>query len=150
MVQTVADYIAANVHSDYEITIGTDSQSHSDSTKFVEVVAARRLGKGGIFFYRSEWTKRVQSLREKIYEETSRSLENARGFMDEVLSILMDRGIDIDGLHIHFIIHCDIGNYGKTQTLIKEIVGWVEAEGYECQIKPESYTASGIANKFSK
>lgn len=31
-----------------------------------------------------------------------------------------------------------------------EIVGWVTSCGYKCEIKPNSYTASGIANKFSK
>lgn len=150
LISIIANYVSADKNQEYEITIGTDSQSHADSTKFVEVIAARRIGKGGIFFYRTEWTKKVSSLRNKIYEETQRSLDNAYGFMDSVLNLISEGDISIEKLNIHFIIHCDIGNFGKTQSLIKEIVSWVHSMGYECQIKPESYTASGIANKFSK
>lgn len=44
--------------------------------------------------------------------------------------------------------------YGEVSTdevyKIIEIVGWVTACGYKCEIKPNSYTASGIANKLSK
>lgn len=34
--------------------------------------------------------------------------------------------------------------------LISKIVAWVHSAGFDCAIKPDSYTASGIANKFSK
>ena len=149
MIQLIADYIAKYPNKTYEITIGTDSQSHY-STKVVEVIAIHRVGDGGIFFYRIDYVDRIRSIKEKIIEETSRSLANAEGFMDNIELRLLENGIDIDKLNLHFQIHCDIGHKGKTQSLIKEITTWVESMGYECLIKPESYTASGIANKFSK
>lgn len=34
--------------------------------------------------------------------------------------------------------------------MMKEIVSWVQSCGYECQINPDSYAASGIANKITK
>lgn len=149
MVKVVADYISADTSQEYEITVGTDSQNHS-KTKMVEVIAVHRVGHGGIFFYRVDYVRKIKSLKEKIVEETSRSLENAAGLLDDVQLQLLEDGIDIDDLNIHFIIHCDIGHEGKTQALIKEIVSWVHSAGYECQIKPDSYAASGIANKISK
>lgn len=149
MVKIVADYISADPTQEYEITVGTDSQNHSQ-TKMVEVIALHRIGHGGIFFYRVDYVRKIKSLKEKIVEETSRSLENASGLLDDVQLQLLEEGIDIDDLNIHFIIHCDIGHEGKTQALIKEIVSWVHSAGYECQIKPDSYAASGIANKISK
>lgn len=116
----------------------------------VEVIAVHRIGHGGIFFYRTEYIRKIKSLKEKIVEETSRSLENAEGLIDEVGLRLLEDDIDIDELNIHFQIHCDIGHYGKTSALIKEIVSWVHSCGYEAVIKPDSYAASGIANKISK
>jgi predicted RNase H-related nuclease YkuK (DUF458 family) len=153
MVAIIANYIKQNPDADYEITVGTDSQNHS-STRMVEVIAICRIGNGGIFFYRVEYMDKITDLRQKIYEETSRSLENAHGLLDEIYLQIVesDEGFDLEKLNIHFVVHCDIGRSrkSKTRVLVQEIMGWVEAEGFECVIKPDSYTASGIANKFSK
>ena len=147
--ETVFNYITTSPQEEYEITIGTDSQSHN-MTRIVEVIAARRIGKGGIFFYYVDNVENFHTLRDKIYEETNRSIVLAKEFLDKVLSLMSDNNIDINDLNAKFVIHCDIGEYGKTNSLIKEIVSWVHAVGFECAIKPDSYTASGIANKFSK
>lgn len=149
MMKLIADYISKDINQEYEITVGTDSQNHS-RTKMVEVIAIHCVGHGGIFFYRTDFIRKIKSLKEKIFEETSRSLENAQGLLDEVELFLLEKGIDIEELNVHFKIHCDIGHYGKTSTLIKEIVSWVHSCGYEAVIKPDSYAASGIANKISK
>ena len=153
MVAIIANYIKQNPEADYEITVGTDSQNHS-STRMVEVVAVCRVGSGGIFFVHIEVMDKISDLRQKIYEETSRSLENAHGLLDEIYLQIVesDEDFDLEKLNIHFVVHCDIGRSRKSKTriLVQEIMGWVEAEGFECVIKPDSYTASGIANKFSK
>lgn len=149
MIKIIAKYIANNKDHEIEITIGTDSQNHSQ-TKMVEVIAVHMVGHGGIYFYYSEYIRKIKSLKEKIMEETSRSLMNANGFIDNLSLELIEYNIDLDDLNIHFCIHCDIGHNGKTSTLISEIVNWVHAMGYDCLIKPDSYAASGIANKITK
>ena len=145
----IADYIGQDPDGQYEITVGTDSQNHGQ-TKMVEVIAVHRHGKGGIYFYNIEYVKRIQNLRQKINEETSRSLHVADGLLDGLECELMMLGISIGDLNLSFQIHCDIGRYGKTNMLIKEITKWVTSYGYLCCIKPYSYAASGIANKYSK
>lgn len=149
MIRLVANYISQDTGKEYEITVGTDSQNHSQ-TKMVEVIAIHRVGDGGIFFYRVEYIRKIRSIKDKIIEETARSLDNAQGFLDEVGLELLERDIDIDKMNIRFQIHCDIGHKGRTQSLINEITNWVHSMGYECSIKPDSYTASGIANRISK
>lgn len=149
MIEVISDFIAAQPRSEYEITVGTDSQNHS-ATKIVTVIAVHRVGDGGIFFYRTEYINKIRILKEKIIEETARSIENATGLLDGIQLNLIDKDIDVEDLNLHFQIHCDIGKKGKTKTLIKEITAWVEASGFEVAIKPNSYTASGIANKISK
>lgn len=145
----VANYIAANPHAKYDITVGTDSQSY-DKTKIAEVIAVHRVGAGGIFFCRIDYVSRISNLRQKIQEETQRSLSIADGLLDQIEINLMELDLSLDEMDVHFQIHCDVGYNGSTKVLIQEIVGWVQSMGYECCIKPASYAASAVADKFSK
>ena len=52
--------------------------------------------------------------------------------------------------NIHLQIHMDIGENGPTKKYIQELEGWVRAVGYDYEIKPNSYAASTIADKYSK
>ncbi|WP_350344348.1 ribonuclease H-like YkuK family protein [Proteinivorax tanatarense] len=136
----IKNYIQDDIDQNYEITIGTDSQNTS-STKAVIVIAIRRLGKGGIFFYDIRRVKKINNIKEKIYFETSLSLEIAQKLMTH---------LKIEELPCNLSIHIDIGKNGPTSRMIPEIVGWVKGCGFDCEIKPEATTASSIANKFSK
>lgn len=149
MINIITDYILQDPKAAFEFTVGTDSQNF-DKTKMVEVIAIHKLGKGGIFFHFTEYIERINVLKVKIIEETQRSLANAEGLVDALELSLMEHDVDINDLDVRFQIHCDIGTQGKTSMLIKEITNWVTALGYACCIKPDSYTASGIANKYSK
>ena len=145
----VADYIMKDEKALYEITIGTDSQNFAD-TKMVEVIAVHRVGRGGIYFYKKEMINLITNLHKKIVEETARSLHLADIFYEALELEMISRNYLLEEFNIRNQIHCDIGNVGKTSALIQEITNWVKSAGYECKIKPESYTASGVANKISK
>lgn len=145
----VADYIENDEKASFDITIGTDSQTYSE-TKIVEVIAVHKVGKGGIYFYKKEFIKMYPDLRTKIFDETQRSLVLADKFYENLENELLLRNKVIEDFHIRNQIHCDIGTVGATKELIPTIVGWVKSAGYECKIKPESYAASGVANKISK
>ncbi len=145
----IFDYIMSDMTESYEITIGTDSQNF-DRTKMVEVIAVHKKGKGGTFFYNIEFIHLITNLKQKINEETGRSLFVANDLFDALEELFMENDMLIDDLDVSFQIHCDIGRAGKTSVLIKEIVSWVTSQGFVCLIKPDSYAASGIADKFSK
>ena len=147
--QRIAKNMPADPHAEYEITVGTDSQNFHE-TKMVEVVAIHKKGYGGTYFYNIEFIPRITNLRQKINEETSRSLTVANSILEPLEECLFAQGKLLDDLNVSFQIHCDIGQVGKTNTLIKEITSWVTSQGYICLIKPDSYAASGIANKYSK
>ena len=55
-------------------------------------------------------------------------------------------------LNSTFSIHVDAGNsdYGKTKELIPSLVGWIKSCGYDCEVKPDSFAASSVADKISK
>lgn len=153
MIKIIADYIRVSPQSSYDITIGTDSQSHK-TTRMIEVICIHRIGDGGIFFFHKEDIPKIKVLKEKIIEETNRSIENAIGFIDALQDELLEDNIDLDIMfyenRLSFAVHADIGRRGKTKELIKEICGWIEASGFEARIKPDSYAASGVANMLSK
>ncbi|MFA5670671.1 MAG: ribonuclease H-like YkuK family protein [Balneolaceae bacterium] len=123
-----------------EIVVGSDSQN-TNQTKFVTVLAIRRLGQGGRFFYVVEYHKLVTNLRQKIYQETQMTLQLA----NELTNIMIENDILYD-----VIIHLDLGKYGKTKEMISEITGWVTEMGYASRIKPECWCAFAIANYLTK
>ena len=53
MIKIIAKYINDSPNSVYDITIGTDSQSHK-KCHMIEVIAIHRISDGGIFFYYEE------------------------------------------------------------------------------------------------
>lgn len=145
----IIQYMMEDINASYEIMVGTDSQTHKD-TKMVEIIAVHRKGLGGIFFHNTDFIPRIRNLKQKINEETSRSLTVANELLDAIEFPLLGEGYLLEDLNVTFQIHCDIGKFGKTNELIKEIVSWVTSQGYICMIKPDSYVASGIADKYSK
>ena len=131
-----------------EITIGTDSQNRTDYTKIVSVISIICRGHGGIFFHNTEYVDVIPNVKVKLEEETNRSLEIAQKLID-----LLDTNIFQEIFqNCPISIHIDAGNapYGKTKDLITSLVGWVHAMGYECEVKPNAWTASTIADRISK
>ena len=125
---------------DYSIDVGTDSQTNS-TTKFVTAIVIHKRGKGGIFFYCPYVCDKIHTLRDRIYMETTLSISCATG----LLELFLDNDILRD-----ISIHCDVGPNGKTKEMIREIVGYVTASGFDCRIKPEGIAACTVADRFSK
>lgn len=140
MTQIIKNYIKSDRTCKYKISIGTDSQNFN-VTKVVVVVAVWRVGKGGIFFYDIKNVDKISNLRQKIFYETSLSIELAQRLSEK---------LNKEVLNCDMSIHVDIGDDGLTSKMIPEILGWVRSCGFACNIKPYSYAASSIANKYSK
>ena len=140
-----------NSHTKYgepiEITIGTDSQNKDNSTKIVSVVSIICKGHGGIFFHRILYRPLILSVKEKLETETNLSLEIAQD-----LITILEHNFEEMFLNCPISIHIDAGNapHGKTRDLIQALTGWVHAMGYDCEVKPNSYAASSIADRLSK
>jgi predicted RNase H-related nuclease YkuK (DUF458 family) len=46
-------------------------------------------------------------------------------------------------------IHADVGEYGKTREMVKEVTGLIRANGFEPKIKPLSFAASVVADRYT-
>lgn len=130
-----------------EITIGTDSQNRTNYTKIVSVISIICKGHGGIFFHRTWYVDVIPSVKNKLETETNISLDVAQKLIE-----VLEKGFPELYDHCPLSIHIDAGNapYGKTRELIPALVGWVHGMGYECEVKPNAWTASTIADRISK
>lgn len=148
-VKYIVDYLSVDKKAKYEIAIGTDSMTRSQ-TKFALAIVVHRNTNGAIFFSRtfthSKFNKNM--LHEKLVRETSMSIDTAVFIAEE----LKKYGIDVldNSSNIDFQVHMDIGTKGATAEFISELEGWVTAYSFKYKIKPESYASSTIADKLSK
>lgn len=140
--ERILAFLAAEPEKTYQIVVGTDSQPHNGSgVDFVTAIVIHRLGTGGIYFWKRVVNKKVYVLRQRMYEEAAMSLEMA----ETVLALLHKDGItkyDVE-------IHVDIGKFGDTREMIAEIIGMIRGSGYNVKMKPESYAASKVADRYT-
>lgn len=142
MFDEIVTYVEAEPAASYKLIIGTDSQAREDSIVFVSAVVIHRQGKGARYFYNRRTQRRITSLRQKIFYETSLSL----GLASQVAERLSENGY----ASLNVEIHLDVGRKGETRDLIREIVGMVTGSGFDAKIKPDSYGASKVADKYTK
>ena len=148
--QKIKSFIQDEPKSAYNLVIGSDSHERQgqDSKSYIQVVSAivvHRIGFGGRYFWYRSGKQRVYSLREKIYLETLQSLDIARDFVPMI-------AYELDGpLHANYSleIHIDVGQYGDTRDMIREILGMVTGFGFVAKTKPDSFAASYVADKHT-
>lgn len=133
--------------SPFNLIIGTDSQNRHD-TKIVTVITIVCEGHGGIFFYSKMYAPLIERVREKLQVETGQSLIVATKLLEQLEGASYKELMN----EVPMTIHIDAGNSpkGKTANLIDGLIGWVHATGLNCEVKPNSFAASSIADKFSK
>ncbi len=132
----------------FQIVVGTDSQNFGD-TKMVTVIAAYKERHGGIYFHEIDRIPRIANVKQKLNEETSRSLAVMMSLAELIEAKDVYKEMRDDTL---LSIHIDAGwsDKGKTKELIPALLGWIKACGYEATVKPDSFAASSIADKISK
>ncbi|HZK25221.1 MAG TPA: ribonuclease H-like YkuK family protein [Oscillospiraceae bacterium] len=141
--QGITSYVDEQPHEQYRLIIGTDSQTHaSQDVCFVTAIIIHRVGKGARYFYRRLNKAYMNNLRQRIYYETYLSLEVAM----LVTAKLAENGDS----RLNVEIHLDVGEQGATKELIREVVGMVSGSGFPAFIKPDSYGASKVADKYTK
>ncbi len=134
-------YAAEHPEDQYHLIVGTDSQMRDEVTDYVTALIVYRQGKGGRFYFDRDRQYRQRSLRQRIFYEASRSLTLASHLAER----LSETGHELD-----VEIHLDVGNNGATRDMIKEVVGMIVGSGFPAKIKPDSYAASSVADRYTK
>ena len=52
--------------------------------------------------------------------------------------------------YIFEYIHADVGERGKTKEMVREVVGLIKGNGFEPKIKPYSFAATVVADRYRK
>jgi predicted RNase H-related nuclease YkuK (DUF458 family) len=150
MIEELFNYIFERPEKSYEIIVGCDSSS-SQEPNFPLAVVILRSGEGGRFFL-----KRIAYKGRKFYSWKTRVLEEV--FLSCQLALYLRENFEKrigesgkkESLHYELrYIHADVGENGKTRDMIKEVIGLIRGNGFEAKIKPESFAASNVADRFS-
>jgi len=146
-IDDIVEFVNEDAISRYEIGVGTDSEEvieangRAGKSDFVTVITVHRVGKHGRFFWKRAPNVSTFDRHDRILKEASFSLELAQ----KVIAHLRERlAEDI----YKFAIHLDIGQNGPTKSMIQEIVGMITGNGFTARIKPESYAANKVADRF--
>lgn len=140
--EVISHFMAQDKNAKYDIIVGSDSQKIKNNTyDFVSALIIHRLGWGGVYFWRRIVQDRKISLKQRIYQEATMSLETSETFV----SFFKLNGISKYNIQIHV----DIGPNGETRELINEVTGMIRASGYDIRIKPDSFGASKVADRYT-
>ena len=141
VIQKITSYMEEVPDRKYRVVIGTDSQMHNKKeADFVSALIVHRIGSGGIYFWTREKVARPYALRERIYEEATRSMALAEEFLQAFKEQVLEYDLEI---------HVDVGRLGETRAMINEVVGMIRGSGFKVKIKPEAYGAQSVADRYT-
>lgn len=152
VVEEMFFYINEKPEKFYDIVVGCDSSS-GETPNFPIVIVILRKGEGGRFFLKkiNYKDKKFYNLHQRILEEVILSCELALCLRENIAKrIGAASAQNNDSFNYQFrYIHADVGEQGPTRDMIKEIVGLIRGNGFEPKIKPESYVASTVADRYT-
>jgi uncharacterized protein len=144
VIREIARWIKEKPDKKYEITVGCDSSSQKEPNFPLAVVILRK-GEGGRFFLKKirYKNKLFFNLHQRILEEVLLSCELALVLREELKEKIKSPSYQFN------YIHADVGENGATKDMIKEVTGLIRGNGFEPKIKPYSFAASVVADRFS-
>ncbi|MBM3206081.1 MAG: hypothetical protein FJZ43_00455 [Candidatus Staskawiczbacteria bacterium] len=155
VIDDIKGYILAQPGFFYDIVVGCDSPS-SDKPFFPIAIVVLRKGAGGRFFlkkmhYPDEQLKRFVNVptnwKQRILQEVYLSCELALS-LREALEREFGKASPTFNYQFQYI-HADVGEHGKTKEMVKEVTGLIKGHGFEPMIKPLSFAASVVADRYT-
>jgi len=147
----IYDYISTQPDFFYDIVVGCDSPS-SDKPFFPIAIVILRSGAGGRFFlkkmqYPEKFLRKFVHWKNRILQEVYLSCELALSLRE---TLEKEFGGSRPRFNYQFqYIHADVGEQGQTKDMVKEVVGLIRSNGFEPKIKPQSFAASVVADRYT-
>jgi predicted RNase H-related nuclease YkuK (DUF458 family) len=118
--------------------IGTDSQVYGAETEFATVILILRKGKGGYMYINTDRSTQRMTLKERMLNEVSRSIEIAYHLCNL-----------FDVYKTELEVHADINTNPRfgSNTALSEAMGYILSMGFTFRAKPDAVAASCCANK---
>lgn len=146
LVDELIRYVDDDPQQSYLMTVGTDSRHVEQRSSIVSVIAVRRVGHGGRYFWRRYYRDKFPSLRRRIYVEATQSMKMASQ-LNDLLEESLDRLPNTFDYDLE--VHVDIGRSGPTGDMMNEIVGMIRGSGYTVRTKPDAYCAAVVADRYA-
>ncbi|MCD6270433.1 hypothetical protein J7J23_01485 [bacterium] len=151
VVEHVVGYLKEAPGEFYEIVVGCDSSSEKEPV-FPVVLVVLRAGKGGRFFiskirFNQSKEKKFHNFHQRILQEVLISCDVALNFRESIEKSVKKLSFPVN--YRFQYIHADVGAEGRTKDMIKEVSGLIESNGFKAKIKPESFAASIVADRFT-
>ena len=148
VIKELFNYVSEKPEKFYDIIVGCDSSSGEDP-HFPLAIVALRVGEGGRFFLKKVKYKerKFHNWKTRILEEVFLSCQLAL-FLKEKIERTLQKSDEKPRYQFRYI-HADVGENGKTKDMIREVTGLIRGNGFEPKIKPESFVASTVADRFS-
>lgn len=150
VMKEMLSYMKEKPEKFYDIIVGCDSSS-GEHPNFPVAVVILRVGEGGRFFLKkisySSPPKKFSNWKMRILEEVLLSCELALFLREN-----FEEKIKNNPTHFNYqlrYIHADVGANGQTKDMIREVIGLIKGNGFEPKIKPESFAASNVADRYS-
>ena len=146
VVNEIISYISEKPEKFYDVIVGCDSSS-GEEPNFPLAIVILRKGEGGRFFL-----KKIHYKNKKFYNFKQRILEEVLLSCQLALNLREALSKKTNGKNFNYqfrYIHADIGENGLTKDMIKEVIGLIKGNGFEAKIKPESFVASVVADRYS-
>ena len=150
VIKDIFAYMQEMPDKQYEVVVGTDSPS-SDKPFFPIAIVVLRTGSGGRFFlkkmhYPDSFLKRFanRNWKNRILQEVYLSCELALSLRET-----LEKENKLGLKYLFEYIHADVGEVGKTKEMIKEVVGLIKSNGFEPRIKPQSFAATVVADRYT-
>jgi uncharacterized protein len=147
-IDEIFSYMDESSKHEYQIVVGCDSAS-LDYPRFPATIVIRRVGAGGRFFLKqiSYGNRKFYNFKQRILQEVALSCELALVLRD---ALELRRLLQTNDLRWDFsYIHADVGEVGATREMVREVTGFIRGSGFEPVIKPWSFAASAIADKYT-
>ena len=148
VIDEISNYISEKPEKLYDIVVGCDSSS-GEEPHFPLALVVLRKGEGGRFFLKKirYHNRRFYNWKERILEEVMLSCETAlflkENFENKIKNLMPPANYEFR------YIHADVGENGQTRDMIREVTGLIRGNGFEPKIKPESFAASNVADRYS-
>jgi predicted RNase H-related nuclease YkuK (DUF458 family) len=146
VVDEIISYISEKPEKFYDVIVGCDSSS-GEEPNFPVAIVVLRVGEGGRFFLKKihYQNRKFYSLKQRVLEEVLLSCQLALNLRETLKEKIEGKSYNYQFRYIH----ADIGENGATKDMIKEVIGLIRGNGFEPKIKPESFAASVVADRYS-
>jgi hypothetical protein len=158
--QYVRDYVIAHSDftTDFEVIIGCDSKSLGNNVaRYVTVVCIYRIGHGAHVVFARENKVHVYSKVGATPKEREQNMMKNRLWGEvyravDVTAYLDEKDIFYMNNIVKFDIHLDLNKKEmyRSNMILEDAMGFVRAQGYDCEVKPDSPAASFAADRMCR